>query len=641
MALFSAIAALVFGGGAAAEPIADPGDVVRFGLPLAKLVVNIGAAGTIGALALAAFAMAKEKPEFGLALDIAAGSAAVWAVASAATGFFSFMTLYLQPISLDDRFGDLLATFLTQTEIGQSWLWTALIAAALTVLCFAVRNQTLVLFMAVGGVLGLIPMALQGHAGGTETHDAATSAIWLHIVFAAVWLGGLLTLVISARTLDNGRIVPLIARYSTLAIVSFVVVAASGYVSAEIRVGTLDNLLTPYGILVLVKVGALGALGLFGVIQRRYLVGRMSATGSRKYFWWLVSAELAFMGLASGVAAALARTATPQAQVSASDVEGSTPAELLTGAPLPPVFSPDRLFTLWNFDLLWIIICGFGVFFYLAGVWRLKKRGDSWPVLRTVLWIAGLVVLFYITNGGVNAYEKYLFSAHMLAHMTLGMMVPVLLVPGAPITLALRTIMKRDDGSRGPREWIMLATHSSYFGFLSRPLVAAVLFVASLWIFYYSPLFRWATEDHLGHQWMIIHFLLTGYLFVQSLIGVDPSPHRAPYPLRLLVLLATMAFHAFFGLSLMTGTGLLLADWYGAMGWGSDALADQQAGGGIAWSVGEIPTVALAIAVAIMWSRSDERDSKRYDRKADRDGDAELEAYNEMLAARSTTRTRP
>jgi putative copper resistance protein D len=140
---------------------------------------------------------------------------------------------------------------------------------------------------------------------------------------------------------------------------------------------------------------------------------------------------------------------------------------------------------------------------------------------------------------------------------------------------------------------------------------------------------------------MIIHFLLTGYLFVQSLIGVDPSPHRAPYPLRLLVLLATMAFHAFFGLSLMTGTGLLLADWYGSMGWGISALADQQAGGGIAWSVGEIPTVALAIAVAIMWSRSDDRDSKRYDRKADRDGDAELEAYNAMLAKRATTRTRP
>ena len=641
VALASAVVALQFGGAATPEPIADPGPVVRYGLPLAKLIVNIGAAGTIGALVLASFGMSRDKPEFGLALDIAAASAGVWAVASAATGFFSFMTIYLQPISIDDRFGDLLAQFLTQQELGQSWLYTTLIAAALTVLCFAVRNQTLVVFLAIASIAGLIPMALQGHAGGAAGHDAATSAIWLHIVFAAIWLGGLLTLIVSSRTLDTGRIVPLLARYSTLALVSFVVVVTSGYISAEIRVGTLDNLLTPYGILVLVKVAALGVLGVFGVVQRRYLVGRMTTTGSRKYFWWLVTAEIAFMGLASGVAAALARTATPKPEVIASASTGATPAEILTGSPLPPPVSFTNLFTLWNFDLIWVLFCAFGVFFYLAGVWRLKKRGDSWPVLRTVLWVAGLALLFYITNGGVNLYEKYLFSAHMLAHMTLGMMVPVLLVPGAPITLALRTIRKRDDGSRGAREWILLATHSKYFDVLSRPLVAAAIFVVSLWVFYYSPLFRWATTDHLGHQWMIIHFLLSGYLFVQSLIGVDPSPHKAPYPLRLLVLLATMAFHAFFGLSLMTGTGLLLADWYGAMGWGISAIDDQQAGGGIAWSVGEIPTVALAIAVAIMWSRSDERDSKRYDRKADRDGDAELEAYNEMLAARATTRRRP
>jgi cytochrome c oxidase assembly factor CtaG/putative copper export protein len=637
VALASVFAALAFGGGAKQEPIADPGALVRLGLPTAKLFVNIGAAGTIGALLMAAFAMNREKREFNLALDIAAGSAAVWAVASAGVGWFSFLTLYLQPISLDDRFGALLATFLTEIEIGQAWLWTTLIAAALTVLCFAVRNQTAVAFMAVGSIMGLIPML--GHSGGTESHDAATSAIWLHIVFAAIWLGGLLTLVISARTLDTGRIVPLLGRYSTLAIISFVVVAASGYVSAEIRVGTLGNLLTPYGILVLVKVGALGALGVFGAVQRRYLIGRMSASGNRKFFWWLVTAELAFMGLASGVAAALARTATPKPEVVASADSGATPAEILTGAPLPAPVTPLGLFTQWNFDLIWMLFCAFALFFYLAGVWRMKKRGDDWPVLRTVLWVAGILLLFYITNGGVNLYEKYLFSIHMLAHMTLGMMVPVLLGPAAPITLALRAIRKRDDGSRGAREWIMLATHSRYFGFLSRPIVSALLFVASLWVFYYSPLFRWATTDHIGHQWMIIHFLLTGYLFVNSLIGIDPSPHRAPYPLRLLVLLATMAFHAFFGLSLMTGTGLLLADWYGSMGWGIKAIEDQQAGGGIAWSVGEIPTVALAIAVAIMWSRSDERDSKRYDRKAARDGDAELEAYNAMLAARASRKT--
>lgn len=182
-----------------------------------------------------------------------------------------------------------------------------------------------------------------------------------------------------------------------------------------------------------------------------------------------------------------------------------------------------------------------------------------------------------------------------------------------------------------------MAVHSPVGSLLANPIVAAVIFTSSLWAFYYTPIFRWAMVDHIGHQVMIVHFLITGYLFVQTLIGVDPLPYRAPYPLRLILLLATMAFHAFFGLSLMTGNALLLADWYGAMGrpWGVSALADQQVGGGIAWSIGEIPTITLAIIVAFMWARSDTKEAKRLDRKADRDGDSDLAQYNEMLSGLS------
>jgi putative copper resistance protein D len=420
-------------------------------------------------------------------------------------------------------------------------------------------------------------------------------------------------------------------RYSSIALICFIVVAASGYVNAELRVGTLAELATPYGILVLVKVAALGVLGLFGLMQRRVLIDRLKRLGEGRTFWWIVTAELAFMGIASGVAAALARTVTPVPQARAAT---PTPAEILTGEKLPPELTWDRLFTSWNFDLLWVLGCAFALFFYFAGVWRLHKRGDKWPIHRTVLWTLGIVVLFYITNGGVNVYEKYLFSAHMSAHMVLTMAVPLLLVPGAPVTLAARAIRKRQDGSRGGREWILLAVHSRFAGIISNPLVAAGLFAGSLWAFYYTPLIRWATTDHIGHEWMVVHFLITGYLFVQSLIGIDPVKYRLPYPFRLLLLLGTMAFHAFFGLSIMQMHGLLLADWFGAMGrtWGATPLVDQQTGGGIAWSIGEIPTVILAIVVAIQWSRSDEREMKRQDRNADRTGDAELKAYNEQLA---------
>ena len=74
-----------------------------------------------------------------------------------------------------------------------------------------------------------------------------------------------------------------------------------------------------------------------------------------------------------------------------------TPAEHLTGAALPPELTLDRWFTAWNLDLLWAFAAGFGIFLYLAGVWRLRRRGDAWPLYRTVLWVAGLALLFWVT----------------------------------------------------------------------------------------------------------------------------------------------------------------------------------------------------------------------------------------------------
>ncbi|MET0590725.1 MAG: cytochrome c oxidase assembly protein [Naasia sp.] len=630
VALLALIAALAIGGAASAPALDDPGPLVRFGLPVVKLIVNISVAVTLGALLLVLFALPADSPAVGKALDIAAATAALWAVAGAANALLSFLSITGIPFSIDARFGDQLGYFLTEIEAGSTWVFTVLAAAAVTVLCFAVRNRTALVFVLALAAAGLYPLALQGHSATASDHDSAVTALWLHLVFAGLWLGGLLVLVVLRGMLPRESLTAAVSRYSTAALVCFIVVAVSGYVSAEIRIGSLDRLASPYGALVLIKVGALVAMGLIGALHRRYAITRLERESSARWFWQLALVELGFMGVATGVAAALARTVSPVPDDTGVSAD-PTPAQILTGAPLPPPMTVETLFTLWRPDLLWVLLCGFGIFFYLAGAVRLARRGDRWPIGRTILWTLGLLLLAYLTNGGINVYERYLFSAHMLAHMALGMMVPVLLVFGAPVTLAARAIDRRTDGSRGGREWILLAVHSKIGGILSNPVVAAVIFAGSLLVFYYTPLFRWATVDHVGHQWMIVHFVLAGYLFAQSLVGIDPVPYRFPYPLRILLLLATMAFHAFFGLALMSGTGLLLADWYGAMGWPTPALEDQQLGGGIAWSVGEIPTIILAIAVAIQWSRSDARESKRTDRSEARTGDAELGRYNEML----------
>jgi putative copper resistance protein D len=631
-ALAAAIVALVYGGGADALLVGDPGPVVRWGLPIANLGVNLGAAAMAGSLVLALFALRAGDTEFDTALDLASIGAAVFTISAGATGYLTFLNAFNATPSADAVFGQQLGRFLLDLDLGRAWLITTLAGAVMTVLAFAVRSWTSTLLVGILGLAAIVPMATTSHDGAAANHTAAVTTLALHIVGAAVWLGGLVLLVVLRASSTPQRMAHVLPRYSSIALVAFIVVALSGYARAALGLGSWEALLSAYGVIIVVKVAALLAIGVLGALYRRRLISRMGEVTAARTFWSLIALELAFMGIASGAAAALARTAPPIGDIPITD---PTPAETLTGSPLPPELGLTQWLTVWDIDLLWVLVCGFALFFYLAGTVRLHRRGDAWPIYRTISWCAGILLLFWVVCGPVAAYENYLFSIHMVGHMLLTMAIPLLLVPGAPVTLAARAIRKRDDGTRGGREWILWTVHTPVARVLTNPLVAAALFIGSLWVFYYTDIFRWALNDHLGHLWMIAHFVITGYLFVQSLIGIDPVPYRLPYPFRLILLIGIMAMHAFFGISIMSQSGLMLADWFGSMGrtWGVPPLEDQYIGGGVAWSVGEIPTLILAIAVAIQWSRNDDRAQRRRDRHVDRVGDDELDAYNARLAA--------
>jgi putative copper resistance protein D len=448
----------------------------------------------------------------------------------------------------------------------------------------------------------------------------------MHLVGIVIWVGGLIAL-FAIRPELQGNSKPLALRYSSLALASFALVAISGIGSSYVRLPSFESLASPYGALLILKAVLLIALGVFGAIYRRGILAKIDQKGS---FFKLALLEISVMGLAVGTGTALARTAPPVEQ---GEFVVPTPAQFLTGEMLPPELTLEAFLTVTKVDILWLVIALAAMGAYLLGVRVLKLRGDSWPIARTVSWLAGMLLLIYTTSGALNAYQEYLFSVHMIAHMSLTMAIPVLLVPGAPVTLLMRAVHKRPDESRGVREWVLWAVHTKPAMFIAHPAFAAVNFAASLVIFYFTPIFDWATREHIGHQWMIVHFLITGYLFVQSLIGIDPGSARVGYPFRIITLILVMAFHAFFGLALMTGSGLLLPDWFGAMGrtWGLPPLEDQQNGGAIAWAIGELPTIALAIIVSWQWFKSDRRDSVRLDRASDRSGNKDLDNYNQML----------
>lgn len=621
VALAALLAALEVGGGAAPLAVGDVGPVVRWGLPVARLMQDASVALLIGGLVLACFALKPGSGAWDRVLDVTASAAVVATAAAGAVAFLAFRTLVTSPLSVEPSFTESFVYFFTQIERGQYLLGTVLAFAVLAAALMVVRSPAGVAWLVPLATAPLVLLAAAGHAGSADNHTLATSSLWLHLVFVSIWVGGLLHLAI-LRFDRSDELVSAMTRYSSLALVSFAVVAFSGVAGAWVRTGW-DGLATPYGWLVLAKSMLLLVLGGFGAWQRR----RLLRTATRARTRWFLLAELAFMAVAMGVSNGLAQTPTP---ISEEPVDGS-PATILTGSPLPPPFDVTRLVTEWSLDPLWTVICAMLAIFYVAGILRLRGRGDRWPLWRTASWLLGLALLWWATSGALAVYGTYQFSLHMADHMLLGMAVPLLLVPGAPITLGMRAVAKRTDGTRGGREWLLAIVHSTWMRWITHPVAATTIFVASIWIFYFSPLFRWAMENHVGHVWMVAHFVGAGYLFVQTIIGTDPTPHRTPFPMRLVMLLAAMATHAFFGLAILTSESVLLPDWFGAMGGGVDALEDQRIAGGVAWSIGEIPALFLALITVLLWSRSDEREQRRTDRQADRDGDAELHAYNAEL----------
>jgi putative copper resistance protein D len=228
-----------------------------------------------------------------------------------------------------------------------------------------------------------------------------------------------------------------------------------------------------------------------------------------------------------------------------------------------------------------------------------------------------------------------MFSMHMAAHMGLSMLVPILLVLGAPVSLALRALPAagRDDPP-GMREWLLAALHSPLSRFLTNPVVATVLFVSGFYGLYFGGIFDSAVGIHAGHLAMNVHFLLSGYLFYWVVIGVDPTPRPIPPLAKVAVIFASLPLHAFFGVLLMGTKEVMGADYYRSLGlsWHTDLLGDQRLGGGIAWAAGELPLVIVMLALLVQWARSDDRIARRLDRAADLDDDAELVAYNAMLS---------
>ncbi|MCX4986839.1 cytochrome c oxidase assembly protein [Streptomyces sp. NBC_00572] len=288
-------------------------------------------------------------------------------------------------------------------------------------------------------------------------------------------------------------------------------------------------------------------------------------------------------------------------------------------------------------DLFFLIGCLAALGLYGWGVARLRRRGDAWPVSRTVFFAVGVLTIALVMCTKLNDYGMVMFSVHMVQHMVISMLSPILLLLGAPVTLALRALPVAGRGSTGPRELLLKLLHSRYMKVITHPGFTIPMFIASLYALYFTPLFDFLMGSKPGHIGMMVHFLMVGVVFFWPIMGVDPGPHRPGYVMRMLELFAGMPFHAFFGIALMMASEPMVKTYQSPpVSLGIDALTDQNAAGGIAWAFSEIPSVLVLIALVYQWYHSEQRQAVRLDRAADRDGDKELEAYNAYLASLRT-----
>ena len=506
---------------------------------------------------------------------------------------------------------NILRSFLTQIPLGQYLFTQLLLSISISLIIPRFNSIGTGTFLLLATLLAIVIPVFQSHSASSGSHSMAIGSLSIHVIALALWVGGVFALAFLTPE-DRAHSV---SRFSVLALWAAIAVVISGSVNAFIRLDFKAAWSSSYAYLVIAKVFLTVGLITIGYLHRKNLKKLSEIKGSK--FLQLISAEVVIMTLTLAIGSLLAASQPPVRETAAN----ADRALSIVGVKMPPAPNLSRILLGYEPDALMIGLLVFAVALYIKGVMVLTKRGDKWPVGRTISFAIGITAVDFATSGGLGLYAHFSFAWHMVAHMTLGMIAPIAIVLGAPITLALRTLPQgRNSEERGVRGTLLSVLHSRYSSIIVNPVGALVIFDGSLFLLYFTSLFGTLMNTHAGHLFMNLHFLLAGFLFFHVIIGIDPNPKRPPFLVRIVTLLAAMSIHAFFSVALMSSSTLIDSGYFTSLQtpWISDLLADQNKGGAIGWAMGEIPILIALIATFIMWTRDDAREARRIDRTVER-----------------------
>lgn len=579
-----------------------------------KFLVLLSSFATIGALLALAFLILDKDGKLSTSgkkiRSIISISASLWFLSSFLNILFTLANILGGPVSsvLDLT---VIQSFVFQISLGQYLFFQMAIAFLITLTSRAITSTGYTAILLLIALIAVAAPVFQSHSASSGSHALAIGSLFIHVIALSFWVGGVIAIALLNK--DDRKVS--LPRFSHIALWAAIAVVLSGVLNASVRLNFAAAWTTSYAYVVILKVAVTFVLLFIGYKHRNYLAAKPSVNWSA--MTRLISVEAGIMTFVTLLGSWLSSNQPPVR----GGAQEFNAALAITGLNMPEAPTFSRILFEYNPDVLMIGLLVLAVALYIKGVVVLTRRGDKWPVGRTISFALGISAIDFATSGGLGVYSYFAFSWHMVAHMVLGMIAPIGIVLGAPITLALRTLPQSRDGvERGVRGLLISALHSRYSRVITNPIVALAIFDGSLFVLYFTPLFGGMMQSHRGHLLMGVHFLLAGILFFHVIVGIDPNPRKVPHLVRIGILLAAMSIHAFFSVALMSTTTLIDGGYFESLQrpWSTDLLADQKSGGAIGWAMGEIPILIALIATFIQWMRDDSNEAKRIDRNTAR-----------------------
>ncbi|MGP4040066.1 cytochrome c oxidase assembly protein [Gracilibacillus sp. D59] len=185
--------------------------------------------------------------------------------------------------------------------------------------------------------------------------------------------------------------------------------------------------------------------------------------------------------------------------------------------------------------LLFPFLIGFIIYFLAIVISHQKQR--TWPVYRTLFWVTGSTFAMIAVAGPLAERAHLDFTIHMLVHLLLGMLAPLLMVLAAPITLIVRALPVQH--AKLLTKWL----RSRFVHIISDSIVASILNIGGLWLLYTTDLFTAMHENMILYVVIHLHVFLAGYLFTISIIYIEPTAHRKSYLYRSIIMVLALAGH--------------------------------------------------------------------------------------------------